>query len=245
MVVFLHGFCENKDLWRAFEARLSAQFQTIALDLPGSGESGANTRYQSVETMAEEVNRTLEAERIGECVVVGHSMGGYVALALADLHPQRLRGLGLFHSTAYADHGEKKNTRNQTIDFIQKEGLDPFLETFVPPLFYEGRRAAMADRMAAYRALTRQTPVATAVATTLAMRDRPDRRHVLERADFPVMFIAGRDDTALPLEANRDQFWLPKNCTVHVLAETGHLGMYEREPETLAMVEGFARRVLG
>ena len=243
--MFLHGFCENKDLWRAFEARLSAGFQTIALDLPGFGESGANTHYQSVEAMAEEVNRTLAAEQIDACAVVGHSMGGYVALALADLYPQRLRGLGLFHSTAYADHEDKKRTRNQTADFIRQRGLDLFLETFVPSLFYGGRRAAMGDQVAAYRAMTRQTPVATAVAATLAMRDRPDRRHVLEEMDCPVMFIAGRDDTAVPMEAGRDQFWLPKNGTVHVLAETGHLGMYEREPETLAMVEGFARRVLG
>ena len=241
-MVFIHGFCENKEIWRAFEEKLSAGYRPISVDLPGFGESTTNSNFRSVEAMANEVKKVLDAEAITSCVVVAHSLGGYVALALAEQHPWLLKGFCLFHSTAYADSEEKKHTRNKTADFLEKKGLDPFLDTFVPALFFAGRREQLGDTLATYRALTRQTPLATAVAVTQAMRDRPDRTNVLQEAAYPVMFIAGREDTAVPLEASREQFFLPKESTVHILAETGHMGMYEQPAKTLEMVESFVRQ---
>ncbi|MES2730836.1 MAG: alpha/beta hydrolase [Bacteroidota bacterium] len=241
-VLFLHGFCENKDLWLAFENRLSASYQVIVVDLPGFGESLDNTQYQSIDMMAREVFKALSLEQIHHCVVVGHSLGGYVAMALADLYPQLLSGLCLFHSTAYPDSDEKKHTRDKTATFIEKRGLEPFLETFVPSIFFADTRAALADRIKVYYERARQTPVATAVAVTKAMRDRPDRSAVLAKVDCPVMFIAGKEDTAVPIETNKAQFFLPKKSTIHILSDTAHMGMYEQETETLAMVENFVRQ---
>lgn len=241
--MFIHGFCESKEIWRAFEERLAANYQTISVDLPGFGESTNNTSYQSTAAMASEVKHLLEAGQIDRCIVISHSLGGYVALALAEQAPQLIKGLCLFHSTAYADSQEKKHTRSKTADFIEKKGLDPFLDTFVPSLFFAGRSKELSKTIKAYRASAGQTPVATAVAVTKAMRDRPDRTHVLTKAAFPVMFIAGREDTAVPLETSREQFFLPKESTVHILAETGHMGMYEHPAKTLEMVESFLKRM--
>jgi pimeloyl-ACP methyl ester carboxylesterase len=238
-VLFIHGFCENKDLWLAFEKHLSAAYQTIAIDLPGFGESRDNAHYRSVEEMAREVEILLEELQIERCVVIGHSLGGYVALALADLYPHLINGLCLFHSTAYADSEEKKRTRDKTALFIEKNGLKPFLENFVPSVFYDGRKQELASATEAYFEMTRQTPVITAVAVTKAMRDRPDRSHVLAEAKYPVLFIVGKDDTAVPLESSREQFFLPSHGTVHLLARTAHMGMIERPEETLMIVENF------
>jgi pimeloyl-ACP methyl ester carboxylesterase len=238
-VLFIHGFCENKDLWLAFEQDLSATHQTIAVDLPGFGESRDNGHYHSVEEMAREVRELLDALEVSRCAVVGHSLGGYVALALADLYPALIGGLCLFHSTAYADSEEKKHTRNKTALFIEKNGLGPFLENFVPSVFYTPRKQELASAMKAYSEMTRQTPVATAVAVTKAMRDRPDRSHVLTEARYPVMFIAGKEDTAVPLESSREQFFLPSRATIHLLAQTAHTGMIERPEESRVMVRNF------
>jgi pimeloyl-ACP methyl ester carboxylesterase len=238
-ILFIHGFCENKDLWQAFEQKLSAGYQTLSLDLPGFGESTDNRNYESIDAMAREIRKLLGDLQIERCVVSGHSLGGYVALALADLFPELISGLCLFHSTAYADNEEKKHSRNKTADFIEKKGIDPFLENFVPSVFFTGRKQELASRMEAYLQMTRQTPVATAAAVTRAMRDRPDRTSVLAQATFPVMFIAGKADTAVPLDGSKEQFFLPANATIHLLDRTGHMGMYEREAETLLMVEHF------
>jgi len=238
-VLFIHGFCENKDLWLAFEQDLSATYQTIALDLPGFGESRDNRHYHSIDDMAHQVRDLLEALHVRRCVVIGHSLGGYVALALADLYPTLIDGLCLFHSTAYADSEEKKHSRNKTALFIEKNGLEPFLENFVPSVFYTPRKQELASTMEAYFEMTRQTPVATAIAVTKAMRDRPDRSHVLTEARYPVMFIAGKEDTAVPPESSREQFFLPSLATIHLLARTAHMGMTERPAETRMMVSSF------
>jgi pimeloyl-ACP methyl ester carboxylesterase len=87
-ILFIHGFCENKDLWQAFEQKLSAGYQTLSLDLPGFGESTDNRNYESIDAMAREIRKLLGDLQIERCVVSGHSLGGYVALALADLFPE-------------------------------------------------------------------------------------------------------------------------------------------------------------
>lgn len=238
-ILFMHGFCENKDLWLAFEQDLSATYQTIAVDLPGFGESRDNRHYHRIEDMAREVRELLDDLHVARCVVIGHSLGGYVALALADRYPALIEGLCLFHSTAYADSEEKKHTRNKTALFIEKNGLEPFLENFVPSVFYTPRKQELASAMETYWEMTRQTPVATAVAVTRAMRDRPDRSHVLTEAPYSVLFIAGKEDTAVPLESSREQFFLPSRATIHLLPRTAHTGMIERPEETRTMVSHF------
>ena len=243
-VVYLHGFCENKALWTDFTARLPQHYLHLALDLPGFGESAANLHYQTMEALAEEVAAQLDALQIEKAVFVCHSLGGYVALALAATHPSLFAGLCMFHSTALADSEERKNSRNKTADFIRSKGIAAFLESFVPGLFYKGRREALALEIEKIKALALQTPAETAVAVTLAMRDRPDRTAVLVAAAFPVLFIAGKDDDLLPLETHKSQFFLPAQMSLHVLPETGHLGMVERPTETTLILEGFFKAIV-
>ncbi|QHT68267.1 alpha/beta hydrolase [Rhodocytophaga rosea] len=238
-VVFLHGFCESKQVWENFAPNLQETFTTLIPDMPGFGESTGNTHYTNVEEMAGEVAKLLATLSINSCVIVAHSLGGYVALALAEKHPLLVKGLCLFHSTAYADSEEKKHTRNKTADFIEKNGLEPFAESFVPPLFFKGKRETLAPDMEKARQMVIQTPKETAVAVTKAMRDRPDRTQVLKEANYPVLFIAGREDEAVPLEAAKSQFFLPKRSIVHILPETAHMGMFERPRETVLIVSQF------
>jgi pimeloyl-ACP methyl ester carboxylesterase len=240
-VVLLHGFCENKDIWDTFSVPLSEAFQVITPDMPGFGGSQHNTNFASVEAMANEVSALLQQLQIGKCVLIGHSLGGYVALALAEKHPEIVAGLALFHSTAYPDTEEKKQTRTKTADFIDKNGIPAFIENFVPPLFFKDRHEELKEYMELTRKITLQAPKATAVAVTKAMRDRPDRTHVLREATYPVLFIAGKDDGAVSFLSAKEQFFLPKHSQVQALAETGHMGMFERPQETYLMVHHFSR----
>ena len=117
-VVFLHGFCETKDLWHSYMEPLSKVCRVFALDLPGFGDNSPLTDPLTIADMAEQVYNTLINLGIEQCIMIGHSMGGYVALAFSEKFPSRLKGLGLFHSTAYPDSVEKKQARDKTIDFI-------------------------------------------------------------------------------------------------------------------------------
>lgn len=242
-VVFLHGFCETKDLWQSYMEPLSKVCRVFALDLPGFGENAPLTDPLTIADMAEQVYNTLINLGIDQCIMIGHSMGGYVALAFSEKFPSRLKGLGLFHSTAYPDSVEKKQARDKTIDFIERYGTEEFVEEFVPPLFFEGRRKDFKEEIRSMVEMGKKTARTTVVESIRAMRDRKDRTKVLEKCQCPVLFIVGKNDVAIPFSGSQGQFSLPSYSTVHILNNTGHMGMIEWEKETLFMVEQFIQRI--
>jgi pimeloyl-ACP methyl ester carboxylesterase len=131
VVVLLHGFGETGAIWHFQKAYLEKSFRVLIPDLPGSGGSDP-IADMSMEGLAEAVHFMLQQEGIERCVLIGHSMGGYVALAFADRYENLLNGFGLFHSTAFADNDEKKATRKKGIRFIQEHGAFNFLKTTIP-----------------------------------------------------------------------------------------------------------------
>jgi pimeloyl-ACP methyl ester carboxylesterase len=245
VVVLLHGFCESKAIWEHFIPALSDLAHLVIPDLPGFGENKALEEPITMEKMADDVYRLLLDLQLDEGgILVGHSMGGYVSLAFAEQCPHWVKGLCLFHSTALPDTEEKKKTRNKTIEFLERNGLPAFTENFIPSLFYEKNRQVIQPAIEKAMQMANQTPASTAIEATKAMRDRKDRTHVLKNASYSVMFIAGKEDQAVPFDTLKEQFWLPKgSVTLQVIPETAHMGMFEREKETLEALKGFIRSV--
>jgi pimeloyl-ACP methyl ester carboxylesterase len=242
-IVFLHGYPMNKSIWQHFANELQDNYRVICLDLPGFGNNPAIELPLTVGDMAEAVNKTLDNLGVEKCVMVGHSLGGYVALGFGEKYPNKLNGLVMFHSTAFADSQEKKQGRNKSIDFVERYGVSEFVDEFISPLFFEGRKQELKDSAETVMAMGRATAKSTVVEVIKAMRDRKDRTKVLEKANFPVMYIVGRNDTAVQLSIASPQFWMAKNATTHILDETGHMGMLERPKETLTLMRQFLQRV--
>ena len=115
VLVFLHGFCENKQIWEQFTQPLQANYRLILIDLPGFGDNTVPRPDYTMESGAVYVREVLTSLAIQKCVLIGHSMGGYVGLAFAEKYPELLLGLVLFHSSALPDSAEKKENRNKTI----------------------------------------------------------------------------------------------------------------------------------
>lgn len=242
-LVFLHGFCENKEIWHAFTKPLEQEYRVVLLDLPGHGSNTAPHEKYSMNNNADFVRDALQSLHINQCVLIGHSMGGYTAMAMAEKYPELLLGVVMFHSSALPDTEEKKENRNKTIDFIRRNGVEKFMDTFVAPLFYEGNRQS---QQAAIQQLTqtgKQIALEAIIGTLEAMRDRPDRTSVLAAVDFPFLFIAGKQDAAVTLEQTLQQCHLPKISSTLFLDRTGHMGMFERPQETLAALRGFVALV--
>ena len=126
VVVLIHGFAEDREIWSGITAALT-DYRVIVPDLPGSGAS-ALSQPLSIESMAEAVTEILKSADIQQAVIIGHSMGGYIALAIAEKHAEMMKALGLFHSSAFADSEEKKNTRRKNIQFIRSHGSYEFLK---------------------------------------------------------------------------------------------------------------------
>ena len=134
-IILLHGFGEDSKVWEQQISFLQNHFKLIIPDIPGSGQSECIPNA-NIETYAHVIQALCDIENKNEPVsLIGHSMGGYIALAFAEKFPQYLSAFGLFHSSAFADTEEKKETRRKAIDFIKNNGVHAFLKTSTPNLF--------------------------------------------------------------------------------------------------------------
>ncbi|MES2615354.1 MAG: alpha/beta hydrolase [Bdellovibrionota bacterium] len=235
-LILIHGFCENRTVWKYCEKELATQYRVINPDLPGFGESRLTEATVSMEYFADQIKQLLDALKIEKCIIIGHSLGGYVTLAFAEKYSEKLSGMGLFHSSAFADAEEKKENRNKTIDFIQKHGVSIFAESFVPPLFSLKNKDLFKPEIKDLTFTAASSSEHGVIETTKAMRDRKDRTEVLKSVNIPVLFVAGKQDGVIPLEKSLEQCHLPKHSIVHFLEGTGHMGMIEKKPETIKII---------
>lgn len=237
LVVLLHGFGEDGSVWKG-QFDLFPKHQLIVPDLPGTGDSEAPDEM-SMESLADAVKAVMDAEGGEKAVLIGHSMGGYITLAFAEKFPGALRAFGLFHSTAFADSEEKKETRRKGIRFIQEHGAAEFLKTATPNLYAPQSREAHPEWIAEHLAATHNFSPATLVSYYMAMINRPDRTAVLEESTVPVLFVMGRHDSAAPLQDVLKQCHLPRLSYIHILDEAGHMGMIEEETKTADLLSAF------
>jgi pimeloyl-ACP methyl ester carboxylesterase len=239
-VVLIHGFCEISEMWRSFAEELSSDFRVICPDLPGFGKSPIDSDQITLEEVAVQLEEWMEENQISNPIVIGHSLGGYVALALLELMGSRLKAIGLFHSTAFPDDQEKKEMRDRTVIFLMKNGVDKFVTTFVPQLFPEPRRDELQTQIDLAIEQAKESTLEGLIAFTRAMRDRKDRLEVLEHFSSPKLLIAGTLDGAVKIEASRAQ----KHAFTDYfeLGETGHMGMVERRNETLEIIRNFCKK---
>lgn len=243
-VVLLHGFCERKEIWNHFIPALAKEAKVIAFDLPGFGKNKALDADISIDYVAELVEIFLKSIEVRQAIIVGHSLGGYVTLALADQFPQLFSGLCLFHSTAKADSEDKKATRDKTASFLSENGVEAFARNFAVSLFSPHKHQKLASQIAEYKQMLAQTPVETAVAYTKAMRNRPERMNVLKEAEYPCLFIAGKDDQAVPYTDLVEQSKLPKaDSKLISLEHCAHMGMYEQEAQSKEAILDFIKQI--
>ncbi|GHA69104.1 alpha/beta fold hydrolase [Pontibacter akesuensis] len=243
VLVFLHGFCESKQVWAEFVQPLQQQFRIITLDLPGFGENIENISSYNMESMADYVKQQLEALNVRRFLLVGHSMGGYVSMAFAEKYGHLLKGLCLFQSSALPDTDEKKEQRSKSIDYVERHGVANFINPFVEPLFYRENRERLAPKIEMMKEIGRATPKESVTGAMAAMRDRADRTEVLQQLKCPVLFVFGKEDGAVPLDKALEQCHLPGNSMVNFLEKTGHMAMFERTHETRLALQKFAETI--
>jgi pimeloyl-ACP methyl ester carboxylesterase len=241
-LIFLHGFCESGEMWHYLADSLSTQYRVICPDLPGFGSSPITHPITCLEDVAEQLEEWMDALQIQNPIVMGHSLGGYVALALLERMGDRIKAIGLLHSTAFADDLEKKEMRNRVLIFLNKHGAAKFVISFVPQLFPEHRRDELADAMALAIEDGQRSSLEGLLAYTVAMRDRKDRLAVLQQFLGPKLLLAGTLDGSVKIESSHAQ----QEAFTHYieLEGVGHLGMVEEKEKTLVVVQDFVREVL-
>jgi pimeloyl-ACP methyl ester carboxylesterase len=243
ILVLVHGFCESNVIWKNFQSQLSEKYHVICPDLPGFGKSPLKVKDIGIAYYAEMLKELLSFLDVEQCCMIGHSLGGYVTLAFAEKYPVMLNSFGLFNSTAFADSTEKKDSRNKTIQFIEKHGVEMFAQSFVAPLFYAENRTRLKEEIGLMTSIAGASSKEGVIEATKAMRDRQDRVSVLKNTSLPVLFIIGKEDTAVPIEKSLEQCYLPADSTVYFIKGVGHMGMLEAEEKTMKMIDAFLNRI--
>lgn len=244
-LMLLHGFGEDGNIWANQESTLSQKYNLIIPDLPGSGRSDMLQKKNAgvqLTDFAESINEILISEKIERMVMIGHSMGGYIALAFSKKYPEKLRGLGLFHSSAFPDNEEKIITRRKAIEFIEQHGSKEFLKTSIPGLYAERFRLLHPE------VITKHLDAAIFTKEVLiqyyeAMIQRPDCTDVLKNATFPILFIIGALDQAIPIGQSLEQCHLPLTSHVHIFPEVAHMGMIEAPDKSIQFLLKFLQNI--
>jgi 3-oxoadipate enol-lactonase len=228
-LLLVHGYPLDHSIWNQIVPLLETDFDMILPDLRGFGHSDSSQKRFSMTDIAADLAALMDHLEIEKAAIVGHSMGGYVALAFARAHPGRLLGLGLVSSQPYADSPEKKAGRKQEADLVIANGVREVAEgmstklTAVPDLQIELKKLML-----------RQHPEGVSGALR-AMAERADSTDILAIFDFPVVIVHGRADKIIPIERAREVLALVKNGKLKEIEGAGHMPMMEA-PEVTAEV---------
>ena len=241
VVIFLHGFLGSHEIWKNTAAALSKSYRVIAIDLPGHGATPCYGYAHSMDLMAKCVKAVVDSLRLKKYVIVGHSMGGYVGLAFADLFPDNLKGLCLFHSTAYPDNEEKKKDRLRAINLV-KANKTVYTKNSIRNLFATKNLKYLKEEISFATQIAKQTSRQGIVGALHGMRDRPGRDLILGLVEYPIMMVIGEQDNVLPYEQLLEQSRFIKNSSVLYLEHDGHFGFLESPKQSDKELRKFLRK---
>jgi len=230
-LLLLHGYLESLNIWDGFFPALLPHFKVIRMDLPGHGESGVIAPIHTMEIMAESISAVLDALSVESCILIGHSMGGYVTLAFAEACIGRLLGFCLFHSTPFADTEEKKANREREIELVQHGKKEVIIHANIPRGFADDNLARLKTEVERARQIALNTPDEGITAALQGMKLRKDRTAILRQSPVPVLWILGQKDNYIIFDNIKEKISLNPQGQLLVLKNAGHMGFIE-EPQS-------------
>lgn len=234
-VILIHGFCESSEIWNPFIDTLSSQNQIITIDIPGFGNSPA-INYDSLDHLAEIFVTEFHKNGIEKAIIIGHSMGAYIALAILELFPQFVNGIGLFHSTPAADSEEKKLARDKNIHFVNQFGADKFTKVLIPNLFANSLNQEQINSALNIAQSSTKEGIINALT---AMKNRPDRTSLLKSSSLPNLIIAGKNDTLIPYQSLITLASQMPMVQLNILNNSGHMGFSEETELSLNILSHY------
>jgi pimeloyl-ACP methyl ester carboxylesterase len=242
-VVLVHGYLESMDIWGSFKDELSRSYRVITIDLPGHGRSDTVCEIHTMEVMADAVEIVLNHLDIGRTVVIGHSMGGYVTLAFAEIFPEKTAGFCLFHSHGFADSEEKKSNRDREIELVESGKKIQILKINIPRSFANDNLQRFSDEVRKSGEIALTTRDKGIVCALKGMKARPDRRKVLMESAVPVLIVAGKKDNYISFGIYEQHFNLAPKTNVLILENSGHMGFIEEKEKSLDGILKFLNKV--
>jgi pimeloyl-ACP methyl ester carboxylesterase len=243
VIVLVHGYLETAEIWNGFTKRLSDKLRVIAVDLPGHGKSDIFSEVHTMDFMACILARLLENLNIEKVFLVGHSLGGYVTLAFADLFPGMLSGYCLFHSHPFADTQETIKNRKKEINLVKEGKKDLFYPANITRLYATSNLQDFSEAIMNSKEIASTIPGEAIIAVLEGMIARPARVEAMEAGKVPCLWILGALDNHINCEAIQSRVHLPENTRVIVLKKSGHMGFIEEEDNSAKIILEFVKKI--
>ena len=242
-VVFLHAFPLNRTMWDPQVTALVGECRCIPIDLRGFGDSGASPPY-SVDQYADDAVAVLDTLQIERAVVVGLSLGGYIALALWRRHRARVRALVLADTRAGADTPDSVKRRRELIELAHTQGSVGIANVQIAGLVGKTTRDKRPDIYDSVHRLIAQAPPEGIVGGLEAMIARPDSTPTLSTIDVPTLIIAGSEDVVTPPREARAMHAAIPGSRIEILQQAGHLSNLERPAAFNTVITEFLASLL-
>ena len=227
-------------MWDFYIPQFAKKNRVITIDLLGHGATECLSYIQTMEDNADAVHAVLSDLRIRKAVFVGHSMGGYVALAFAELYPDSIKGLVLLNSTTRADSEERKINRDRAIKAVKLSFIN-FVSLSIANLFSESNRERLLSEIERVKKEALKTPLQGIVASLEGMKIRQDREVLLHLTPYPKLIILGEKDSVLNYEETKEQI---ENTTVKLVTfPDGHMTHIENQDQLLTVLLAFFKSI--
>lgn len=236
VVVLLHGFLENLKMWNEIASELSKTNKVIRIDLLGHGHSESMGYIHTMEQQAEMVKAVLNSFKLRKFQLIGHSMGGYVALAFSKIYPNTIKGLCLMNSTAYSDSKEKRINRNRAIKVV-KQNHKTFVQVSIPQLFAVENRTFFKKEIDHVTSESLKTSKQGIIGALEGMKIRNDYTAILRNDSIKKLLILGKKDTVLDFKIHKRQ--IENTSTELVEMSQGHMSYIENKEELIEILKKF------
>jgi len=237
-IILIHGFLETLKTWASFSEKLSNNYRVITIDLPGHGNSSLHNEPYTMCKYAEAIIHIIDYEQISKMFLIGHSMGGYVALAFAENHPNRLSGLCLFHSSPFADNKEKKELRLAAIKRINEGYKNEICSSHSKSVFANNNLGKFLEKIKIGEKIAKEQSNEGIIASILTMRERNNRSNILKNLEVPFLYIIGKNDNYISMDI-LDKIEMPRRFKIEILEKSGHMGMIEEEKKSFQIINKF------
>lgn len=237
-VVLLHGFLENSTMWNSIIPEFSKRNRIVCIDLLGHGTSDCLGYVHTMEEMAEVVKTVIKHLKIRRVTFIGHSMGGYVALAFAEKYIKNVKGICLLNATSKADNDERKKLRLRAIKMAQTN-YKSLVSMSINNLFATTSYSQFLEEIEQCKKVALQTSVQSYIACTEGMRLRPNREHILALNSFKKLIIVGKQDAILNYDKIKKE--AQRTNTPITTFLNGHMSYIENKSELFIALKLFLR----
>jgi len=236
-LILIHGLGLNHSIWEKNVQSLYSCFRVILPDMRAHGKSFSSSEGFTMRDMGEDVVRIMDQLNIPSAIIVGHSMGGYIALSILENFPERIYGIALIASQIYADLAINKKQRIKMAEQLIKEKPSD--------VFYEMPDKLTQDRKIrdSCRKMINQTDAAGMRRVLIAMASRPSSKELWKRNTKPSIIIAGKEDCFISIETINKMRALNKQTEIHLIESAGHMVMMEKPEITSQLLSTWAGRI--